>query len=70
MIIIELTLGMVKGRMVIDILKFFFVYWLVLFSFACGLNQLFWYYATMRQKDCASKPKDGLCEDKFFSFAK
>ena len=32
----------------IDILKFFFVYCLVLFAFACGLNQLFWYYATMR----------------------
>jgi transient receptor potential cation channel subfamily C len=38
-----------SGRMVQDILKFFFVYCLVLFAFACGLNQLFWYYATMRQ---------------------
>ena len=50
----------------IDILKFFFVYCLVLFAFACGLNQLFWceelfsesypiihrYYATMRAQEC------------------
>uniref|UniRef100_A0A914S1T1 Ion transport domain-containing protein n=1 Tax=Parascaris equorum TaxID=6256 RepID=A0A914S1T1_PAREQ len=36
--------------MVIDILKFFLVYCLVLFAFACGLNQLMWYYAAMRQQ--------------------
>lgn len=30
------------GRMVIDIVKFFFVYTLVLFAFACGMNQLLW----------------------------
>ena len=35
--------------MVIDILKFFLVYALVLFAFACGLNQLWWYYGAMRQ---------------------
>ncbi|MFH4980508.1 hypothetical protein AB6A40_007217 [Gnathostoma spinigerum] len=40
------------GRMVIDILKFFLVYCLVLFAFACGLNQLMWYYASMRQREC------------------
>ncbi|GMS89249.1 hypothetical protein PENTCL1PPCAC_11424, partial [Pristionchus entomophagus] len=40
------------GRMVIDILKFFLVYCLVLFAFACGLNQLMWYYSAMRIKDC------------------
>uniref|UniRef100_A0A0N5CG21 ANK_REP_REGION domain-containing protein n=1 Tax=Strongyloides papillosus TaxID=174720 RepID=A0A0N5CG21_STREA len=40
------------GRMVIDILKFFIVYCLVLFAFACGLNQLNWYYASMRQQEC------------------
>lgn len=39
-----------SGRMVIDILKFFLVYCLVLFAFACGLNQLMWYYASMRQQ--------------------
>lgn len=30
------------GRMVIDILKFFCIYLLVLFPFACGMNQLLW----------------------------
>ncbi|CAI4230702.1 unnamed protein product [Auanema sp. JU1783] len=40
------------GRMVIDILKFFLVYALVLFAFACGLNQLMWYYSSMRQTEC------------------
>ncbi|KAF8359702.1 trp-2, partial [Pristionchus pacificus] len=40
------------GRMVIDILKFFLVYCLVLFAFACGLNQLMWYYSSIRIKEC------------------
>ncbi|CAP33605.2 Protein CBR-TRP-2 [Caenorhabditis briggsae] len=42
----------ISGRMVIDIVKFFMVYALVLFAFACGLNQLLWYYASMRQNEC------------------
>ncbi|KAJ1366541.1 anthranilate synthase component I [Parelaphostrongylus tenuis] len=40
------------GRMVIDILKFFLIYVLVLFAFACGLNQLLWYYGSMRGQEC------------------
>ncbi|KAK5978775.1 TRP (Transient receptor potential) channel family [Trichostrongylus colubriformis] len=40
------------GRMVLDILKFFLVYALVLFAFACGLNQLLWYYGATRQQEC------------------
>lgn len=32
------------GCMIIDIAKFFFIFFLVLTSFACGLNQLYWYY--------------------------
>ncbi|KAG1676995.1 Transient receptor potential-gamma protein [Nymphon striatum] len=40
------------GRMVIDIIKFFFIYTLVLFSFACGMNQLLWYYAELERGDC------------------
>ncbi|XP_015916852.2 transient-receptor-potential-like protein [Parasteatoda tepidariorum] len=44
------------GRMVIDIIKFFFIYALVLFAFACGLNQLLWYYADMEKKQCFSGP--------------
>ncbi|CAG7720431.1 unnamed protein product [Allacma fusca] len=40
------------GRMVVDILKFFFIYSLVLFAFGCGLNQLLWYYADLEKKKC------------------
>ncbi|XP_071044300.1 transient-receptor-potential-like protein [Parasteatoda tepidariorum] len=32
------------GCMIIDIAKFLFIFFLVLTSFACGLNQLYWYY--------------------------
>lgn len=44
------------GRMAIDIIKFFFIYSLVLFSFACGLNQLLWYYADLEKHKCYSLP--------------
>ncbi|KAL6437804.1 hypothetical protein ACFW04_004272 [Cataglyphis niger] len=40
------------SRMVVDIMKFFFLYVLVLFAFSCGLNQLLWYYADMEKKRC------------------
>ncbi|CAL1277107.1 unnamed protein product [Larinioides sclopetarius] len=56
------------GRMVIDIIKFFFVYTLVLFAFACGMNQLLWYYADMERQVCFagkngqdSKPDHSAC---------
>ena len=32
------------GCMLIDIAKFLFIFFLVLTSFACGLNQLYYYY--------------------------
>ncbi|XP_071543078.1 transient-receptor-potential-like protein [Panulirus ornatus] len=44
------------GRMVIDIIKFFFIYTLVLFAFGCGLNQLLWYYSDMDMNKCYSLP--------------
>ncbi|XP_063874470.1 transient receptor potential protein-like [Scylla paramamosain] len=44
------------GRMVIDIIKFFFIYTLVLFAFGCGLNQMLWYYADLDMKKCYSLP--------------
>ncbi|CAG0918283.1 unnamed protein product [Notodromas monacha] len=47
------------GRMVIDIIKFILIYTLVLFAFACGLNQLLWYYADLERQVCFSLP-DGL----------
>ncbi|KAI5732465.1 hypothetical protein M8J76_000521 [Diaphorina citri] len=40
------------GRMIIDIIKFFFIYTLVLFAFGCGLNQLLWYYADLERAKC------------------
>ena len=40
------------GRMVTDILKFSVLIILVAFAFACGLNQLFWYYARMKKTEC------------------
>ncbi|CAF1024320.1 unnamed protein product [Adineta steineri] len=40
------------GRMVTDILKFSVLILLVAFAFACGLNQLFWYYARMKKTEC------------------
>ncbi|XP_034246794.1 transient receptor potential-gamma protein [Thrips palmi] len=40
------------SRMVLDIMKFFFLYVLVLFAFSCGLNQLLWYYADMEKQIC------------------
>ncbi|KAJ8922843.1 hypothetical protein NQ315_007878 [Exocentrus adspersus] len=44
------------GRMVIDIVKFFFIYSLVLFAFACGLNQLLWYFSDLEKKKCYHLP--------------
>ncbi|VDI33840.1 transient receptor potential cation channel subfamily C member 4 [Mytilus galloprovincialis] len=36
------------GCMLIDIVKFLFIFFLVLTSFACGLNQLYYYYSGSR----------------------
>ncbi|XP_044748537.1 transient-receptor-potential-like protein [Coccinella septempunctata] len=44
------------GRMVIDIVKFFFIYSLVLFAFACGLNQLLWYFSDLERQKCFHLP--------------
>ncbi|PSN38237.1 Transient receptor potential protein [Blattella germanica] len=49
------------GRMIIDILKFFFIYSLVLFAFGCGMNQLLWYYADLEKRKCYHTP-DGLAD--------
>lgn len=38
------------GRMLLDILKFLFIYCLVLLAFANGLNQLYFYYETDTDK--------------------
>ncbi|XP_067663768.1 short transient receptor potential channel 4-like isoform X2 [Haliotis asinina] len=57
------------GRMIMDIMKFGCVYFLVLFSFACGLNHLYWYYATVHADECAADSKSTSCDRKFRSFA-
>lgn len=40
------------GRMLLDILKFLFIYCLVLLAFANGLNQLYFYYETDGHSGC------------------
>ncbi|KAM9801697.1 short transient receptor potential channel 4b [Neosynchiropus ocellatus] len=40
------------GRMLLDILKFLFIYCLVLLAFANGLNQLYFYYETEAEDNC------------------
>ncbi|XP_068601206.1 short transient receptor potential channel 4b [Brachionichthys hirsutus] len=40
------------GRMLLDILKFLFIYCLVLLAFANGLNQLYFYYETEAINNC------------------
>lgn len=40
------------GRMLLDILKFLFIYCLVLLAFANGLNQLYFYYETNEENKC------------------
>lgn len=40
------------GRMLLDILKFLFIYCLVLLAFANGLNQLYFYYETDEGNEC------------------
>lgn len=47
------------GRMVHDILKFSVLILLVAFAFACGLNQLFWYYARMKKSECQNEENQG-----------
>ncbi|XP_018652468.1 putative transient receptor potential channel [Schistosoma mansoni] len=40
------------GRMLHDIFRFFCVYFLVLVAFAFGFNQLYWFYAKNRARNC------------------
>ena len=56
------------GRMVMDIMKFGVIAVLVVFSYACGVNQLYWYYAEQRTQECdrclmtAAHPNDCECD--------
>ena len=44
------------GKMIIDIVKFLFLYCLVVFAFGCGMNQLLWYYADLEKQECYQLP--------------
>ena len=52
------------GRMLGDILKFASLVVLVILAFACGINQLYWYYAAARAKECeqCNEAKDDNCD--------
>ncbi|XP_062827444.1 short transient receptor potential channel 4 isoform X2 [Anolis carolinensis] len=53
------------GRMLLDILKFLFIYCLVLLAFANGLNQLYFYYETTETDRC----KGIRCENQNNAFS-
>ncbi|XP_069061597.1 short transient receptor potential channel 4 isoform X2 [Pleurodeles waltl] len=55
------------GRMLLDILKFLFIYCLVLLAFANGLNQLYFYYET--DGDEQTKCKGIRCEKQNNAFS-
>ncbi|ROT80807.1 hypothetical protein C7M84_000444, partial [Penaeus vannamei] len=48
------------SRMVVDILKFIFLYLLTLFAFSCGMNQLLWFYADLEKQVCDEKAKNDM----------
>ena len=48
------------GRMVFDILKFFFIYTWVVFAFGCGINQLLWYYSNRDYERCFNSEPDSI----------
>ncbi|KHJ49513.1 hypothetical protein D918_00640 [Trichuris suis] len=52
------------GCMLVDIAKFFFIFTLILSSFAIGLVQLYWYYSTERHV-CS---KLGYCDESTSAF--
>ncbi|XP_061659162.1 short transient receptor potential channel 4-like [Syngnathoides biaculeatus] len=56
------------GRMLLDILKFLFIYCLVLLAFANGLNQLYFYYET-KASDERDKCKGIRCVEQNNAFS-
>ena len=55
---------MVLGRLIINIMKFFCFYAMVLFAFGCGLSQVLWYYAAVWEKQCIQNPSQEMCYNK------
>ncbi|XP_062391835.1 short transient receptor potential channel 4a [Sardina pilchardus] len=56
------------GRMLLDILKFLFIYCLVLLAFANGLNQLYFYYETDAENE-KDKCKGIRCKEQNNAFS-
>ncbi|XP_064637834.1 transient receptor potential-gamma protein-like isoform X2 [Lineus longissimus] len=54
------------GKMTLDVMKFALFYFLVLFAFACGMNQLLWTYAQMRYQNCMKSANNCEFKDKYF----
>lgn len=52
------------GRMVFDIIKFFFIYTWVVFAFGCGMNQLLWYYSQKDYEICFASDPNSLSSSK------
>lgn len=50
------------GRMIMDIVRFSWIYLLVLFAFACGMNQLLWYYADLERHQCLNVTNYSLAQ--------
>lgn len=46
------------GRMVFDIIKFFFIYTWVVFAFGCGLHYLLWFHSMRDYTKCKDPSKD------------
>lgn len=58
------------GRMLLDILKFLFIYCLVLLAFANGLNQLYFYYETQGNIEGQGTRCKGIrCKDQNNAFS-
>lgn len=52
-------LQMAIGKVLLDIGKFFILYFWVVFAFACGISQMYWYYAALYSQKC----EDGTYTD-------
>ena len=53
------------GKMIIDIVKWMFLFLLVVFAFGCGMTQLLWYYADLEMQVCY-RCNDETTPRKFF----
>ncbi|XP_065315664.1 short transient receptor potential channel 4-like isoform X2 [Gordionus sp. m RMFG-2023] len=57
------------GRMTFDVLRFSIIILLVVFSFSCGLTQLYWYYGEMRAEECNKDKNSDSCQKRYQRFS-